>query len=221
MARQKPIMNSEDQFAFDTATELIEKVMRRSPEYFKFYVAPWAKKLENECRLRENIVTLMGMGNWCTFNQSVLLELATEQSEPFIKLCIQLCKRGITHSPASLVMWWRRMIATGQTSTITYFTWLHFKWNGNVVTGQDILYNCARTKEMFDAILVTVESDSVLDCHLRQLLGGIGSKSDIHQAWKKFCMTNHPDKGGDPQKFLEVKVCYDEWCAINNKQQKG
>ena len=73
MARQKPIMNSEDQFAFDTATELIEKVMRRSPEYFKFYVAPWAKKLETECRLRENIFTLMEMGNWCTFNGSVLL----------------------------------------------------------------------------------------------------------------------------------------------------
>ena len=32
-------------------------------------------------------------------------------------------------------------------------------------------------------------------------------------------MTNHPDKGGDQQKFLEVKVCYDEWCAINNKQK--
>ena len=221
MARVKPIMNNEDQFAFDTATELIEKVMRTSPEYFRYYVAPWVKRLENECRLRENILTLMGMGKWCTFNQSVLLDLATEQSEPFIKLCIQLCKRGIPHSPASLVMWWRRMVATGQTNIITYFTWLTFKWSGGVVTGQDILYNCTRTQQMFDAVLTTVQSDSVLDCHLRELLGGLGSKADIHQAWKKFCMANHPDKGGDPQKFLEVKVCYDEWCAVNDKQKKG
>ena len=162
----------------------------------------------------------MGMGKWCTFSQSVLLDLATEQSEPFVKLCIQLCKRGIPHSPASLVMWWRRMVATGQANTITYFTWLTFKWGGGVVTGQDILYNCTRTQQMFDAVLTTVQSDSVLDCHLRELLGGLGSKSDIHQAWKKFCMTNHPDKGGDPQKFLEVKVCYDEWCAVNDKQKK-
>lgn len=220
MARVKPTMNNDDRFAFDTATELIEKVMRSSPEYFRYYVAPWVKKLENECRLRENILTLMGMGKWCTFNQSVLLDLATEQSEPFVKLCIQLCKRGIPHSPASLVMWWRRMVATGQANTVTYFTWLTFKWGGGVVTGQDILYNCTRTQAMFDAVLTTVQSDSVLDCHLRELLGGIGSKSDIHQAWKKFCMTNHPDKGGDPQKFLEVKVCYDEWCAVNNKQKK-
>lgn len=220
MARVKPIMNNEDQFAFDTATELIEKVMRTSPEYFRYYVAPWVKRLENECRLRENILTLMGMGKWCTFNQSVLLDLATEQSEPFIKLCIQLCKRGIPHSPASLVMWWRRMVATGQANTITYFTWLTFKWGGGVVTGQDILYNCTRTQHMFDAILTTVQSDSALDYHLRELLGGLGSKADIHQAWKKFCMTNHPDKGGDPQKFLEVKVCYDEWCAVNNNQKK-
>ena len=221
MARVKPIMNNDDRFAFDTATELIEKVMRSSPEYFRYYVAPWVKKLENECRLRENILTLMGMGKWCTFNQSVLLDLATEQSEPFVKLCIQLCKRGIPHSPASLVMWWRRMVATGQANTITYFTWLTFKWGGGVVTGQDILYNCTRTQQMFDAVLTTVQSDTVLDCHLRELLGGLGSKSDIHQAWKKFCMTNHPDKGGDPQKFLEVKVCYDEWCAVNDKQKKG
>lgn len=220
MARVKPIMNNDDQFAFDTATELIEKVMRSSPEYFRYYVAPWAKRLENECRLRENILTLMGMGKWCTFNQSVLLDLATEQSEPFIKLCIQLCKRGIPHSPASLVMWWRRMVATGQANTITYFTWLTFKWGGGVVTGQDILHNCTRTQQMFDAVLTTVQSDSVLDCHLRELLGGLGSNSDIRQAWKKFCMTNHPDKGGDPQKFLEVKVCYDEWCAVNDKQKK-
>ena len=46
MARVKPIMNNEDQFAFDTATELIEKVMRTSPEYFRYYVAPWVKRLE-------------------------------------------------------------------------------------------------------------------------------------------------------------------------------
>ena len=215
----KRTLDTETTFQLDTATEIIERILRDSPEAFKLYIAPWAKRLETECRLRENIFRLMEMGNWSVFNQSVLLELATEQSEPFIKLCIQLCKRGIAHSPASLVMWWKRMVATGQSSTITYFTWLTFKWNGGVVTGQDILYNCARTKAMFDAILVTVESDDTIDYHLRELLGGLGSKADIHTAWKNFCMKNHPDKGGDPQKFLEVKVCYDEWCTINNNNK--
>lgn len=216
-------MTDEERFQFDTATEIIESMLRKSPSYMKLYVAPWIKRVELECRLRENVFTLAGMGNWSTFNQSILLELATEQSEPFVKLCIQLCKRGIVHSPASLVMWWRRMIATGQTNIITYFTWLTFKWNGGVVTGQDILYNCTRSKQMFDAVLTTVESDDVVDFHLRELLGGLGSKSDIHAAWRKFCMTNHPDKGGDPQKFLEVKVCYDEWCKLhnNNKTKEG
>ena len=221
MAQRKTIMSEEDRFAFDTACELIEKVLRASPEHFRSYVAPWAKRLEKECKLREKIFKLTTMGSWCLFNQSVLLEFATEQSEPFIDLCIQLCKRGLSHSPVSLVKWWKRMIACGQTSTITYFTWLTFKPGNSCVTGNDILYNCTRTRQMFDAVLVTLDSDTVLDHHLRELLGGLGSNSDIHKAWKKFCMENHPDKGGDPEKFLEVKVCYDEWCAINSNSNKG
>lgn len=214
--RTKTPMSESDRFQFDTATEIIESILRQSPSYMRLYVAPWVRKIETECRLRENIFTLAGMGNWSAFNQSVLLELATEQSEPFIKLCIQLCKRGITHSPASLVMWWRRMIASGQTNTLTYFTWITFKWTGQVVTGQDILFNCTNSKAMFESILVAVESEDVVDHHLRELLGGLGSKADIHKAWKTFAMTHHPDKGGDPQKFLEVKVVYDEWCKLHN-----
>jgi hypothetical protein len=31
-------------------------------------------------------------------------------------------------------------------------------------------------------------------------------------------MTNHPDKGGDPENFLKVKLVYDEWCEINKQQ---
>ena len=68
---------------------------------------------------------------------------------------------------------------------------------------------------LFDAILVTVESDDTVDFHLRELLGGLGSKSDVHAAWRTFAMKNHPDKGGDPEKFLEVKVCYEEWCKLH------
>ena len=221
MARQKPIMNDEDSFQFATATEIVERLLRTSPEYFKLYVAPWVKRLDRECRLRSKIFKLMEMGNWCTFNQSILMELATEQSEPFIDLCTQLCKRGFTHSPVSLVRWWKRMIGAGQTNVLTYFTWLTFNPGKAVVTGSDILYNCTRSQQMFDAVLVTLESDDVLDHHLRELLGGLGSKSDIHEAWKKFAKANHPDKGGDPERFLEVKVCYDEWCAIHNNNNNN
>ena len=34
-------------------------------------------------------------------------------------------------------------------------------------------------------------------------------------------MTHHPDKGGDPENFLKVKLVYDEWCEINSTINKG
>jgi hypothetical protein len=57
------------------------------------------------------------------------------------------------------------------------------------------------------------------------LLGGLSKTSDVRAAWKKWAMVNHPDKGGDPDRFLQVKVVYDEWCTLNkdltqtNKQE--
>ena len=220
MANRKPIMSEEDRFAFDTATELIEKTMRNHPEYFKLYVAPWAKKLEAECKLREKLEELRTFPEWSVVPYSMLADFLTEQSRPFIALCIQLNKRGYRHVPISLIRWWRRMIATAETNLITYFSWLNFHYTGCVICGTDIMMNCARTKDAFNDLCKVFDSDHHLDCHLRELLGGLGSNADIHEYWKKFCMKNHPDKGGDPQKFLEVKVCYDEWCAVNNKQKK-
>jgi hypothetical protein len=205
------MISADDLNALDSMTGAIEEYVRKKPELWRLYLKGWASNMEMRAKLMEKVEQLAEMPQWC--DVSWLHELATEKSAPFIQICLQLCKRGISHSPVSLLKWWTRMIACGQTNIITYFTWLTFKPSG-CVTGQDILYNCSRTQQMFDAILVTLEQPSSVDFHLRELLGGLGSKADIHEAWKKFAKENHPDKGGDPERFLEVKVCYDEWCKL-------
>ena len=65
--------------------------------------------------------------------------------------------------------------------------------------------------------------DQSVDFKIRELLGGLSMKSDVRKAFKEWAMTNHPDKGGDAEKFLAVKLVYDEWLDIqkqNTQQQK-
>jgi len=36
------------------------------------------------------------------------------------------------------------------------------------------------------------------------------TEDDIKKAYHKMCLVHHPDKGGDQQKFIEIKNAYDE-----------
>ena len=35
------------------------------------------------------------------------------------------------------------------------------------------------------------------------------SESDIKKAWKKLALKEHPDKGGDPEKFKKIQSAYE------------
>jgi hypothetical protein len=73
------------------------------------------------------------------------------------------------------------------------------------------LRQCVSNEQILDRITESLKSDTSVDYRIRELLGGLSMQSDVTAAWKKWCMTNHPDKGGDPEKFLEVKLVYEEW----------
>lgn len=151
--------------------------------------------------------------------QSVLLEFNTEASASFIKLCIGLTKRKSQCVPMSLCMWWRRMVATGNQHVLTYFSWAALeRLQLDTVMGSDILRACTDNMELLKNITDALDDDKSVDFRIRELLGGLGSNSDVRKAWKNWCMTNHPDKSGDPEKFLEVKIVYDEWCELQKRK---
>lgn len=111
------------------------------------------------------------------------------------------------------------MIATGQENVITYFSWERFEatFTGDVVHATDIMRVCVDNEHLLNNITTALADDKCVDFKIRELLGGISMQSDVRQAWKKWAMANHPDKGGDPELFLNVKLVYDEWCEIQSK----
>lgn len=189
----------------------LDTIIRRNPEYLK-KVSPMWKSLESMSKRVLRVHKLQATKYWRDCPQSVLLELTTEQSEPFVKVALGLATRNIPVNQTSLVLWWRRMVATGQSNILTYFGWEGFN-PGLVVTGQDLLRQCTKNEDMLKNITDAFKSDVSVDFRIRELLGGLSKQSDVKAAWKKWCMTNHPDKGGDAEHFLTVKLVYDEWLA--------
>ena len=120
------------------------------------------KRLENECRLRENILNPHGHGQVVHFQPERTSDLATEQSEPFIKLCIQLCKRGIALPgiPRDVV---EANDCHRSDEHHHVLHWLHVQVERRSGNGSGHPLQLHPYKQMFDAVLTTVQSDSVLD----------------------------------------------------------
>jgi hypothetical protein len=118
------------------------------------------------------------------------------------------------------------MVAAGQQHILTYFSWPALeRLQTFTVTGSDLLRACTDNIALLEQVKNILADDASVDFRIRELLGGLSKTSDVRAAWKKWVMLNHPDKGGDPDKFLQVKVVYDEWCTLNkdltqtNKQE--
>lgn len=152
--------------------------------------------------------------------------LTTEKSEPFVRLMIGLSKHRHKVSEPSLVRWWIRMVATGQEHLIAYFSWkrLDEVFRGQTITGSDILRVCTDNEALFANYSSALLNDRNVDFKIRELLGGLSMASDVKKAWREWALANHPDKGGDPEQFLTVKLVYDEWllsqAADNNNSTK-
>ena len=63
---------------------------------------------------------------------------------------------------------------------------------------------------MFGVMKELLEDDRLVEMSLRALLG-ISQATDIKTAFRTWAKENHPDKGGDTEKFARVMAAYDEW----------
>lgn len=201
----------------DDITWRLESIFRTDPKLMRKW-KPKVKKLEEAAT---NVSRVMSLAEkWSSVPQSLLLEFATNESAPFIKVCIGLTTRRYRLSPISLCLWWRRMVASGQQHILTYFSWAGLdRLDVETVCGNDLLRACTDNIALLDNIRNILADDQTVDFRIRELLGGLSKTSDVKAAWKKWVMTNHPDKGGDPEHFLEVKVVYDEWLTFQQENQ--
>lgn len=199
----------------------LETIVRTSPEYLRKVKPKW-KHLEQTATNTARLFKLQK--RWPDIPQSVLLELNTQQSVPFVTVMLGLLERRYVVNQVSMIQWWRRMVATGQDALLTYFSWKRFEetFTGRMVTAQDLIRVCSDNEAFLTNVGKVLADDQSVDFKIRELLGGLSMKSDVRKAFREWAMTNHPDKGGDAEKFLAVKLVYDEWLDIqkNNTQQQ-
>ena len=162
---------------------------------------------------------------WTDVPSQAFLDLDSNQSVPFVTMMLGLAKRHYRVQPMSMFLFCRRMCATGQDNVLTYFSWGRFEATftdkSKVVVANDLLRVCSDNQSFLDNVGKCLADNQSVDYKIRELLGGLSMQSDIKTAWKKWVMTHHPDKGGDPENFLKVKLVYDEWCEINSTINKG
>lgn len=195
----------------------LDQMMRTSPEQIRKLKPRW-KQLEQTATNTARVLKLQKLW-WCEIPQSTLLELSTQQSAPFVTLLIGLAERKYKASQISLLLWWRRLVATGQEHILSYFSWkrLEETFFGKCILGSDILRVCTDNEALLNNITAALSDDKTVDFKIRELLGGLPMQADVRKAWKAWALRNHPDKGGDAETFLKVKLVYDEWNEIQNK----
>lgn len=161
---------------------------------------------DNLCKLRKYL-------DWSSFDWSFMATWANKIDEPFVKLMLSLAKNKYKYSAVSMHKWWRRLKAVNQHHIVGYFSYQGFPKPAEIPTlvWWDLVYaQCCKTKGVFEEFNKVYSDDHFVEMNLRALLG-ISTTKDIKEAWHKWAMTNHPDKGGSVEKFVLVKAAYEEY----------
>ena len=170
-----------------------------------------AKGLREELARLDAIVKISQLRkylDWSMFAPKVIVSLATKLDAPFIKLMASLAQRGYRYSAISMFNMWRRLKAINQDHIITY---------PRFITPADLIHQCDYTHSMFGTLKDQLADNKLVEMSLRTLLG-TSQVTDIKTAFREWAKTNHPDKGGDTEKFARVMAAYDEWLDIQTQK---
>lgn len=179
-----------------------------------------AKQMREELARLDAIVKISELRkylDWSMFAPNVIVHLATKLDAPFVKLMASLAKRGYRYSAISMFNMWRRLKTIGQDHIITYFAYPGFG-DPRFITPADLLSQCDYTHSMFGTLKEQLADNRLVEYSLRTLLG-IGQVTDIKTAFREWAKTNHPDKGGDTDKFARVMAAYDEWLDTQTQKE--
>lgn len=162
-------------------------------------------RLDATCKISE----LRKYLDWSMFAPRVIATLATKLDEPFVRVMLSLARRGYRYSAISMYNLWRRLKAIGQDHIVTYFAFPGFG-DPRFITPEDLINQCDYTHSMFGMLKDQLSDDRLVEMSLRSLLG-ISQAADIKAAFREWAKANHPDKGGDTDKFARAMAAYDEW----------
>lgn len=179
-----------------------------------------AKQMREELAKLDAIVKISELRkylDWPMFAPNVIVQLATKLDAPFVKLMASLAKRGYRYSAISMFNMWRRLKTIGQDHIITYFAYPGFG-DPRFITPADLLSQCDYTHSMFGTLKEQLADNNLVEYSLRTLLG-ISQATDIKTAFREWAKTNHPDKGGDTDKFARVMAAYDEWLDTQTQKE--
>lgn len=191
----------------------LENCIRRDPTVIRgikrdfTYLSELARNLTRLDKLRKA---------WGDIPDSVMEELGTSQSAGFVTIMLGAIERKYKMSQVSMVQWWRRMCATGQDHVLTYFSWkrLEETFTGTMLTGLDIIRVCSNNQDFLNSVMTALDDSRSIDFRVREKLGGISMSADVRKAWHDWAIRNHPDKGGNPEVFMQTKLVYEEWCEL-------
>lgn len=135
---------------------------------------------------------------------------AQEKDVPFVKLLLQLNKYNIVYDMNDLKDLWASLIAYNQTHLLSYLKVSDLA-KLKVANAKAILELCTLSFGTLNQVLNTLNDSRLLSCIIREKLGGIAMSSDVNEAFKRWCIKHHPDKGGDPNVFSDVNETYQKW----------
>lgn len=149
-----------------------------------------------------------------------LIRFANGVDLPFVKLCAYLSAAGINYDMEYFIAEWRKLKAINQHHIISYIR-LHTIQNKvlhhasdhiiyDTITWHEVLCHSELGKEFINQLEQTINDDRALEFRLREILG-CSMQADIKEAWHRWIKTNHPDKGGDHNKFILASASYEEW----------
>lgn len=205
-----------DEYELQQRLKAIEFELQVNPSRMRA-VKQWYRTVVRAHDNNVLVERLFKCDGWDKFAWSIRSEMANDVDAIFIRLMLRLYKDRIGVNPISMHMWWRRMKAMHQFQLLTYldYTGLVKSLVERYVDHTMILPYCISSRDTLAQLTELLSSNDQLDLTMRAHLGA-SMATDIPLAWVEWAKDNHPDKGGDSDKFVIVKACYEEW-QQNNK----
>lgn len=175
------------------------------------------KKWYKELLTRYIYQRCVGCISWGDVPTRVALEFANTIDEPFLQLLRTIQIHRLPHNIHSLIRMWQRLKGLGEQHLITYIRTCDLVAHlPKTIYGDDVIAMCYKGKDGLDAYMRFYRNGANVERHLRELLE-CSRNADIKEKFIAWVKTNHPDKGGDHDKFIEVKSVYDEWKRIQEE----
>jgi hypothetical protein len=201
---------------YDLLETIRERVIRDYTEEHrrKYYdiVSKWYQQLSSDVKITS---VANKLNHYWQIPTARLNRFCNGVDLPFLRLCLFMETHRIKYDYEQFIFDWRRMKSIGQQHIITYIRMDALQKAGKYgeLKWENIVGAATNSYETLHHILTSLKDDKCVDYRLREILG-CSMQADIHEAWKKWIVKNHPDKGGSHENFTLASAAYEEWKSV-------